>query len=254
MSWTVEELRRWLDAVEPMMDHRDPFAWLELKPTATPAEIQPAFHAVARNRHPDLYRSKLSPAEFDRLVRIYARIAAAYAELRDPARCEAHSRALRSKHPPPQITRAPTPAQIARTATPVSMPRTSTGSTPPPVQLPRTRTQPHTPAPPEPSSPRTVTATQLPRTVTATQLPRTVTATQLPRTRTEPPLATDSPTGDVEPSRAMNAKALPHYRRAEGALRVGDRTTALLHLRMALASDPASTLLRSALAELLAQR
>lgn len=244
MSWTVEELRRWLDAVEPMMDHRDPFAWLDLKPTATPADIQPAFHAVARNRHPDLYRSKLSPTEFDRLVRIYARIAAAYAELRDPARCEAHSRALRSKHPPPQITRAPTPAPVSRSATPISMPRTATGSAPP-LSVPRTRTEPHLP--------RTATAPSLPRTVTSTQWPRTATQPQVTSASNEPPLATDAPTVDFEPSRAMNAKALPHYRRAEGALRVGDRTTALLHLRMALASDPSSTLLRAALAELLAQ-
>ena len=43
-------------------------------------------------------------------------------------------------------------------------------------------------------------------------------------------------------------------RRAEGALRTGDRTTAILQIKMAIAADPRSALLRAALAELMQQQ
>ena len=54
----------------------------------------------------------------------------------------------------------------------------------------------------------------------------------------------------VDPARAMNARALALYRRAEGALRTGDRASAILNIKMAIAADPSSQLLRGALAEL----
>lgn len=98
-------------------------------------------------------------------------------------------------------------------------------------------------------------------------------ATMMPRTTTSPPMAPISqalptvplptaglpgsnppaPTpakGPIDPSRAMNARALACYRRAEGALRTGDRSTAILQIKMAIAADPRSPLLRAALAEL----
>lgn len=51
----------------------------------------------------------------------------------------------------------------------------------------------------------------------------------------------------------MNSKALIYYRKAELALRRGDLTGAVLQLKMAIASDPQSTFLRSALAEVEAE-
>ena len=51
----------------------------------------------------------------------------------------------------------------------------------------------------------------------------------------------------------MASKALVHYRRAELALRRGDLTGAVLQLKMAIASDPQSAFLRSALAEVEAE-
>jgi hypothetical protein len=176
VAWSVEELTRWLDDVEPRMEQLDLFAWLDLTPAAAAADVQPAFHAVARTRHPDLFRNRLSAAELDRLVRVYARIAAAYAELRDPARFEEVAASLR-----PQVART-------RTAQPPQVARTPTDRQPP----------------------------------------------QVGRTATD---------------RQMNARALTCYRRAEGALRVGDLATALLQLRMAVAADPSSRLLRAALQE-----
>lgn len=53
----------------------------------------------------------------------------------------------------------------------------------------------------------------------------------------------------INPAQAMTPKALLHYRRAELGLRCGDLTGAVLQLKMAIASDPQSQFLRSALAE-----
>ena len=52
---------------------------------------------------------------------------------------------------------------------------------------------------------------------------------------------------------SMNSKALIHYRKAELALRRGDLRGGILQVKMAIAADPASTFLRSALAEIEAE-
>jgi hypothetical protein len=57
----------------------------------------------------------------------------------------------------------------------------------------------------------------------------------------------------VNPASAMTSRALIYYRKAELCLRRGDLTGAMLQLRMAIASDPQSSLLRSALAEVQAE-
>jgi hypothetical protein len=55
------------------------------------------------------------------------------------------------------------------------------------------------------------------------------------------------------PAQAMGSRALIYYRKAELALRRGDLTGAVLQLKMAIASDPQSTFLRSALTEVEAE-
>jgi hypothetical protein len=55
------------------------------------------------------------------------------------------------------------------------------------------------------------------------------------------------------PAQAMSPKALIQYRKAELCLRRGDLTQAVLHLKMAIACDPQSAVLRSALAEVEAE-
>lgn len=58
------------------------------------------------------------------------------------------------------------------------------------------------------------------------------------------------PVGQAAPgASAMSSKALIHYRKAELSLRRGDLRAALLSLKMAIAADPQSAVLRSALAE-----
>jgi hypothetical protein len=63
--------------------------------------------------------------------------------------------------------------------------------------------------------------------------------------RTAPPPA--------NPVQAMTSRALLYYRKAELGLRRGDLTGAVLQLKMAIASDPQSQFLRSALAEVEAE-
>jgi hypothetical protein len=55
------------------------------------------------------------------------------------------------------------------------------------------------------------------------------------------------------PPGEMSSKALVYYRKAELALRRGDLQGALLQLKMAIAADPQSQLLRKALAEVQAE-
>jgi len=54
-------------------------------------------------------------------------------------------------------------------------------------------------------------------------------------------------------SGAMTSKALVYYRKAEGALRRGDLKGAILQLKMAIAADPVSAVLRTALGEVEAE-
>ncbi|MEZ4403543.1 MAG: hypothetical protein R3B06_26200 [Kofleriaceae bacterium] len=167
MAWTKAQVLAWLDEVEPRADGRSHFDWLELPPTASPRPVQDAFHTVARSRHPDLFRTSLSERDFDRLTRMYAKVANAYAELRGPTGAADYLRKRRDSGAP-VVTE---------------------------------------PAPPPAASP-------------------------------------------IDPAKAMNARALAFYRRAEGALRTGNRATAVLNIKAAIAADPASALLRAALAEL----
>jgi hypothetical protein len=186
MAWTAAQLLAWLDEVEPRAAGRSHFEWLELPPTTAPEAIQRAYHAIARTRHPDLFRAALRPADLDRLVRMYARVTGAYAELRTADSATAYLRR-------------------------------------------------HAPAVTSPASPRVARA---PRIAHVTRVARTSSRAE----RVGP--------GAVDPARAMNARALALYRRAEGALRTGDRASAILNIKMAIAADPSSQLLRGALAEL----
>lgn len=76
--------------------------------------------------------------------------------------------------------------------------------------------------------------------------------TQRTQTTRMRPIGKDVPTSPAAPGSAsgqMSSKALVYYRKAELALRRGDLKGAILQLKMAIAADPQSTFLRTALAE-----
>jgi len=61
------------------------------------------------------------------------------------------------------------------------------------------------------------------------------------------------PPAAASASASMSSKALVYFRKAEAALRRGDLTQAVLQLKMAIAADPQSTFLRTALGEVEAE-
>lgn len=67
--------------------------------------------------------------------------------------------------------------------------------------------------------------------------------------KTTPPPAS----GGVGAASAMSSKALIYYRKAEISLRRGDLKGAMLQVKMAIAADPQSAFLRTALAEIEAE-
>ncbi len=70
------------------------------------------------------------------------------------------------------------------------------------------------------------------------------------RPAAEPTAETGEPlTAAASAGQQMSSRALVHYRKAEQSLRRGDLPQATLHLKMAIASDPSSTFLRTALRE-----
>lgn len=166
---------------------------LEVEIDAELDAVQDAFHKIARLAHPDLHRSSLTPEELELVTTAYARIAAAYQELRSTRRQTARLRPLRPDPPPPRpVTQPPPLRTLTRPLEPVE------------------------PAPPPAGEPA-------------------------------------KPIAGAPAAAAMSSRALLYYRKAELCLRRGDLKGAVLQLKLAIASDPQSAFLRSALAEVEAE-
>jgi hypothetical protein len=73
-------------------------------------------------------------------------------------------------------------------------------------------------------------------------------ASTIPPSGSPPPAASPAASSG-KPEGSMSPKALTYYRKAEIALRRGDLKGAILQLKLACATDPTSTFLRTALAE-----
>jgi tetratricopeptide (TPR) repeat protein len=76
-----------------------------------------------------------------------------------------------------------------------------------------------------------------------------VNATPIPRPSAGPTSTPPAGISTAPVDKQMNSRALLYYRKAEIALRRGDFKGAILQIKMAIASDPASAFLRTALAE-----
>jgi hypothetical protein len=164
----------------------EPHQLLEIQPGARLEVAQDAFHKIARMAHPDLHRNSLTAEELDLVTTAYARVAAAYQDLRNLT--------LQTGRLPPLQADPPPPRPRAQSTTP-----TTRGM--PPIARPPSE-------PIEPAAP---------------------------------------------PAPVMSSKALLYYRKAELCLRRGDLKGAVLQLKMAIACDPQSAFLRTALAEVEAE-
>jgi hypothetical protein len=144
-------------------------------------------------------------------MRVYGRVAAAYATLRNEESRARVLREVRERRPsqPPEATAVADARDDASTphrrSGRITVPTDPPNLTPPPMRI--------------------------------DALPGAPT-TNAPRTRAQ-----------TTPSVHLGARALGFYRRAEAALRVNDTAGALLNLRMALAAEPTSDFLKQALAE-----
>jgi len=63
-----------------------PHQLLEIDARAGAEAAQAAFHEIARMAHPDLHRHSLTAEELELVATAYARVAAAYQDLRDASR------------------------------------------------------------------------------------------------------------------------------------------------------------------------
>jgi DnaJ domain len=197
---------------------------LEVSRGASLEDVRQAYHRLARLAHPDLHRTTLSAAQLEEVTVAFARVGNAYATL---------SARLRKA--------------AARPMTPPSPPRPTPPAAPPsPAPTPATTPATTRPAPTRAAAPTVPAA--------ASRVSRPALAfAATPAAPTPPaPAQQDAPaaTLPIGPANAMSPRALVHYRRAELSLRRGATAEALLHLRLAVATDPHSSFLRRALAEL----
>jgi hypothetical protein len=190
---------------------------LEVKADASFEEAQDAFHKIARTSHPDLHRASLTPEELELVTSAYSRIAAAYQDFRVKYTQTARMRPLKDDPPPPKKS-------TSSDRIPAMRPQSRTPEGTPPIERPGATTPPG---------------------VKPIQRSSTMQGTGV------------APYGSPSPSQSapgapgpMNHRALIYYRKAELCLRQGDLKTAVLNMKMAIAGDPQSTFLRTALAEI----
>lgn len=186
---------------------------LDVKSDASIEDAQDAFHKIARTSHPDLHRASLTPEELELVTSAYARIAAAYQELRARNSQTTRMRRLKDDPPPPRK-----PGSSDKM--PALRPQAKTPEGTPPAQRPGGTT-------PQGMAP----------------IQRSSTLSGVGAAGTPSSSAPGAPG-------PMNSRALIYYRKAEMCLRQGDLKTAVLNMKMAIAGDPQSTFLRTALAEI----
>lgn len=221
-----------------------PHQLLEIDADAGLPAAQEAFHKIARIAHPDLHRGSLTDEDLALVVAAYARVSAAYQTLR---RQTEQSGSMPLLPPDPPLPRARTSSGLplgARTRAPTAQPPQRAGA-------PSTQPFPQRPASPStppasrraPSSPG-IRAASSPgiRAPTGTQPDARAPGAHLAAGSSPDAIKTNTPGG-------ISPKALVHYRRAELSLRRGELREAVLQLKLAVASDPQSAFLRTALAE-----
>lgn len=192
-----------------------PHQVLDIKVDATLEDAQRAFHEIARIAHPDLHRAMLSPEDLETITTAYARAASAYQDFRSQRMSTARLKPL-EKAPAAGIPRLPN----EKVPTPSGgLPRMPVEKGPTPIGG----------APRLPNEKVPTPIGGIPRIPGGTPPPVPGAASQ------------------------MSSKALIYYRKAELSLRRGDLKGAVLQVKMAIAADPQSAFLRSALVEIEAE-
>ena len=243
-----------------------PHVLLEISESATPEQVQEAFHKIARTAHPDLHRTVLDPEELELVTSAYAAVAAAYQQMRSAVMQTTRLRAIKpdalDKLGATGDPRSITPPD-SRPVTPPSGSRTATATPPSGAHT----VQPRAGSEPRSARPRAGTDSGV-RSMPHRPRPRAGTGADEPQdgpkpagvsaTGSRPPGSLPQPAVPITPSgaaptqnaaQAMSPKALLYYRKAEMCLKRGDLKGAILQLKLACATDPSSVFLRTALAE-----
>lgn len=204
-----------------------PHLLLEISENATAQQVQDAFHQIARKSHPDLHRHGLNAEELELVTAAYAAVAGAYQQMRAMTMPTTRMRPIRLE----ELDRLAGASDTAPGATP----RTTARPTTPPRQATPTGTLPRAVRPSAPPAP------------TAVRRAPTSPPAEGPAAWAPISLATAQSVNN--PAEQMTPHALHYYRKAEKCLERGDLKGALLQLKLACATDPASAYLRTALAE-----
>ena len=236
-------MTRWVHTIEgTSKDEAEDLGVLGINAVAGEEPLAHAFHALAREVHPDRWRGTYGATGMQRVVRAYARLTLAYARLRE--RCQLDRR--RGSTLPPRTAGSTLPPRVAGSTLP---PRVA-GSTLPPR----------------------VAGSTLPPRVADSTLPPGIAAASASGVRSIPtstggsgvrtmPSTTGAgasaggsgvrpmpSTTNVDP--LVRAQRVAGFRAAaEDALGRADLAGALLNLRLAVAADPTSAELRAELAE-----
>lgn len=121
-AWAAAQVTAWIRAIGPKVSGLGPFELLELSPTDDYEQIREAYHQIAATRHPDLFRGQLGEAEAEALMRLFSRVSAAYAQLRDPQQRARYLRkGSKSSPTPPTAPPAATPTPPAGTPAPAGL-------------------------------------------------------------------------------------------------------------------------------------
>jgi hypothetical protein len=116
-----------------------PCTLLEIAADASYAQVQEAFHKIARTAHPDLHRTTLNAEELELVTSAYARVAGAYQAMRTQAPAPTQRIAPIAAEPPrtqplPKAQTQPVPKIQPISAEPSSLvPATPSGPAPAPA-------------------------------------------------------------------------------------------------------------------------
>ena len=231
--WTVSRLLAWIDQLDAGHGQMSLFDLLEIPPTASMTHVRHGFHAIAITRHPDVWRNRLSPSQLDHLVRVYGRVAAAYATLRDPDDRNRYLRTSRDTQP-----KIPGP--------PGSNGRPLRDSSPP-LNRPGMANE-RSALDSQPAISRTSTGERVLRGTPTLSPPIRTGSDSRPPANVPAPAPAPPPPAPTTAAAALGPRAHGYFRRAEAAARIGDIAAAVLNLRLAIAAEPSSTFLRNALA------
>jgi DnaJ domain len=207
---------------------------LEVSKSSTLEAVRAAYHKLARFAHPDLHRSTLTEEQLEEVTVAFARVSNAYALMSGRLR---------------RGGGAPAPSSPSSPSSSSSSSSSSAPAPPPSASAPAQATA-AAPVRPSPAVAAPASGGGVAERGRPADAPLAAPFAPSAESGSAAPTETPRRSLPIGPANAMAPRALVHYRRAELAMRRGAEAEAMLHLRLAVASDPQSSFLRKALADI----